>query len=95
MADFFGFEIKRKDQEKQERTRASFVAPMDEDEGIGNVINAGGHYGQYVDINGDKTKSEKELILKYRDISYHTECDAAVEDIVNEAIVSDDDSSPV
>ncbi len=60
MADFFGFEIKRKDQEKQERARASFVAPMDEDEGIGNVINAGGHYGQYVDINGDKTKSEKD-----------------------------------
>lgn len=68
---------------------------MDEDEGIGNVINAGGHFGQYVDINGDQTKSEKDLILKYRDISHHTECDAAVEDIVNEAIVSDDDSSPV
>ena len=95
MADFFGFEIKRKDQEKEDRKRASFVAPMDEDEGIGNVINAGGHYGQYVDINGDKTKSEKELIFKYRDISQHTECDAAVEDIVNEAIVSDDDSAPV
>ena len=95
MADFFGFEIKRKDQEKQERARASFVAPMDEDEGIGNVINAGGHYGQYVDINGDQTKSEKELILKYRDISHQTECDAAVEDIINEAIVSDDESSPV
>ena len=95
MADFFGFEIKKKDQEKDDRTRASFVAPMDEDEGIGNVINAGGHFSQYVDINGDQTKSEKELILKYRDISQHTECDAAVEDIVNEAIVSDDDSSPV
>jgi len=95
LADFFGFEIKKKDQEKDDRTRASFVAPMDEDEGIGNVINAGGHFGQYVDINGDQTKSEKDLILKYRDISHHTECDAAVEDIVNEAIVSDDDSSPV
>ena len=95
MADFFGFEIKRKDQEKEDRKRASFVAPMDEDEGIGNVINAGGHYGQYVDINGDQAKSEKELIYKYRNISQHTECDAAVEDIVNEAIVSDDESAPV
>ncbi len=95
MADFFGFEIKRKDQEKEDRKRASFVAPMDEDEGIGNVINAGGHYGQYVDINGDQAKSEKELIYKYRNISQHTECDAAVEDIVNEAIVSDDASAPV
>jgi hypothetical protein len=95
LADFFGFEIKKKDQEKEDRKRASFVAPMDEDEGIGNVINAGGHYGQYVDINGDQAKSEKEMIFKYRDISQHTECDAAVEDIVNEAIVSDDDSAPV
>jgi hypothetical protein len=95
LADFFGFEIKRKDQEKEDRKRASFVAPMDEDEGIGNVINAGGHYGQYVDINGDQAKSEKELIFKYRNISQHTECDAAVEDIVNEAIVSDDESAPV
>ena len=95
MADFFGFEIKRKDQEKEDRKRASFVAPMDEDEGVGNVINAGGHYGQYVDINGDQAKSEKELIHKYRNISQHTECDAAVEDIVNEAIVSDDASAPV
>ena len=95
MADFFGFEIKRKDQEKEDRKRASFVAPMDEDEGVGNVINAGGHYGQYVDINGDQAKSEKELIFKYRNISQHTECDAAVEDIVNEAIVSDDESAPV
>jgi len=95
LADFFGFEIKKKDQDKEDRKRASFVAPMDEDEGIGNVINAGGHYGQYVDINGDQAKSEKELIFKYRDISQHTECDAAVEDIVNEAIVSDDDSAPV
>lgn len=95
MAELFGFEIKKKDQEKEDRSRASFVAPMDEDEGIGNVINAGGHYGQYVDINGDQAKSEKELIFKYRDISQQTECDAAVEDIVNEAIVSDDDSAPV
>jgi len=95
LADFFGFEIKRKDQEKEDRKRASFVAPMDEDEGVGNVINAGGHYGQYVDINGDQAKSEKELIFKYRNISQHTECDAAVEDIVNEAIVSDDESAPV
>jgi len=95
LAELFGFEIKKKDQEKEDRSRASFVAPMDEDEGIGNVINAGGHYGQYVDINGDQAKSEKELIFKYRDISQQTECDAAVEDIVNEAIVSDDDSAPV
>ena len=93
--NLFGFEIKRKDQEKEDRKRASFVAPMDEDAGVGNVINAGGHYGQYVDINGDSAKNEKELILKYREISQQPECDAAVEDIVSEAIVSDEESAPV
>ena len=95
MAELFGFEIKRKDQEKEDKKRASFVAPMNEDDGIGTVVNAGGHFGQYVDIHGEQAKSDKELIVKYRDISMQPECDAAIEDIVSEAIVSDEDSAPV
>ena len=95
MAELFGFEIKRKDQEKEDKKRASFVAPMNEDDGIGTVVNAGGHFGQYVDIHGEQAKSDKELIVKYRDISMQPECDAAIEDIVSEAIVADQDSAPV
>ena len=91
MADFFGFEIKRKGGE--EPIRPSFVPNTDED-GSG-VIQAGGHFGAYLDLDGDKAKNEIDLILKYRDVATQPECDAAVEDIINEAIVGDHDDTPV
>ncbi len=91
MADFFGFEIKRKSGE--EPIRPSFVPSTDED-GAG-VIQAGGHFGAYVDLDGDKAKSEIDLIYKYRDVATQPECDAAIDDIVNEAIVGDHDDTPV
>ena len=92
MADFFGFEIKRKGQEK-EVPKVSFVPNTDED-GAG-VISTGGHFGAYLDLDGDKAKSEIDLIMKYRDVAAQPECDAAVEDIVNEAIVGDHNDVPV
>ena len=91
MAEFFGFEIKRKTAEKP--SALSFVPKTDED-GAG-VIQAGGHFGAYLDIDGDKAKSEIDLILKYRDIASQPECDAAVEDIVNESIVGNHDGAPL
>jgi hypothetical protein len=91
MADFFGFEIKRKGGE--EPIRPSFVPNTDED-GAG-VIQAGGHFGAYVDLDGDKAKSEIDLIYKYRDVATQPECDAAIDDIINEAIVGDHDDTPV
>ena len=92
MAEFFGFEINRKGQEK-EKPKVSFVPNTDED-GAG-VITTGGHFGAYLDLDGDKAKSEVDLIMKYRDIAAQPECDAAVEDIVNEAIVGDHDDVPI
>lgn len=91
MAELFGFEIKRKLANAKELP--SFVPKTDED-GSG-VIQAGGHFGAYIDMDGDKVKNEVELILKYRDIAAQPECDAAIEDIINESIVGDNDESPV
>ena len=91
MADFFGFEIKRKGSE--EPIRPSFVPNTDED-GSG-VITTGGHFGAYLDLDGDKAKNEVDLIFKYRDIASQPECDAAIEDIINESIVGDNDEAPV
>jgi hypothetical protein len=91
MADFFGFEIKRKGNE--EPIRPSFV-PDTEEDGSG-VIQAGGHFGAYLDLDGDKAKNEVDLIFKYRDIASQPETDAAIEDIVNESIVGDNDEAPV
>mgnify|MGYP001441409187 FL=1 len=75
----FGFEITRKKDKKPERP--SFVTKTDED-GAG-VIQAGGHFGAYLDVDGDKAKTDVDMMLKYRDISSQPECDAAIEDIVN------------
>jgi hypothetical protein len=90
----FGFEIKRKNDEKEDSKRASFVAPSSDD-GEGYIVNAGGYFGSYVDMEGTSARTERDLILKYRDIAQQPECDAAIEDIVNESIISDEDSSPV
>ena len=91
MAEFFGFEINRKGTKGKELP--SFVPKTDED-GSG-VIQAGGHFGAYIDMDGDKVKNEVDLILKYRDIASQPECDAAIEDIINESIVGDHDEAPV
>ncbi len=60
MAELFGFEINRKGQKLPELP--SFVPNTDED-GAG-VIQAGGHFGAYLDLDGDKAKNEIELIYK-------------------------------
>ena len=87
----FGFEIRRKSNKKP--LRPSFV-PKTEEDGAG-IITTGGHFGAYIDVDGDKAKSEVDLIYKYRDIATQPECDAAVEDIVNESIVGDAESAPI
>ena len=89
MAEFFGFEIKR----KEDAPRVSFVPP--DDDGVGQVINAGGHFGAYIDMDGGKAKSENDQILKYRDAASQPEVDAAIEDIVNEAVTAVETENPV
>ena len=92
MAEFFGFEINRKG--SKEPLRPSFVTQTDSDDGAG-VIQAGGHFGAYIDMDGDRAKNDVDLIMKYRDIASQPECDAAIEDIINEAIVADHEDAPV
>jgi len=91
----FGFQIKKKSEsDSEEKRKLSFVPPTEED-GTGEVINAGGYYGSYVDLDGTGVSSDNDLVFKYRDLAQNPECDAAIDDIVNEAIVSDDASAPV
>ena len=84
MAEIFGFEIKRS-QPKQ--NSQSFTAPT-ADDGVQTIM-GGGHFGTYLDQEG-KIHNEADLIRRYREVSMHPECDMAVEDIINEAIVVDD-----
>jgi len=82
----FGFEIKRsKGAEAEDKKKPSIVPPRD-DEGGSYATASGSHYGQYLNLDGDDSKDNYQLIMKYRGNAMHPEVDAAIEDIVNEAI---------
>jgi len=91
MAKLFGFKLPSSDETKSKGV-ISPIAPSDEDKSDFYV--SSGFYGQYVDIEG-VYKSEQDLVRRYREMCLHPECDSAIEDVVNEAIVSDLDDSPV
>ena len=90
MAKLFGFSID--DEEKKSKGIVSPVPPNNED-GADYYLSSG-FYGQYVDIEG-VFRTEFDIIRKYRNMALHPECDTAVEHVVNEAIVSDLNDSPV
>lgn len=84
----FGFEISRANNKKKKQL-PSIVPPLDDD-GAGYVTASGSYYGSFVDLSGDNAKDDKDLIRKYRTLAEHPEVDAAIEDIVNEAISGED-----
>ena len=90
MAKLFGFSI-----DETENKSPSIISPVpkNNEDGVDNYI-ASGFYGQYVDIEG-AYRSEHELIKRYREMALHPEVDKAIEDVVNEAIVTDLYDSPV
>ena len=85
MAELFGFSITR--QKKPADPKQSFTQPQ-VDDGT-TTIAAGGYFGQYLDMEGT-AKTEQDLIRRYREIALHPECDMAIEDIVNEAVVANE-----
>ena len=90
MAKLFGFKIQKDDEQNK-----NVVSPVPQsNEDSSDYYVSSGFYGQYVDIDG-VFKSEYELIKRYREMALHPEVDSAIEDIINEAIVSDQNDSPV
>jgi hypothetical protein len=90
MAKLFGFSIE--DTEPLSPTVVSPVPPNNEDES--DYYLSSGFFGSYVDIEG-VYRTEFDLIKRYREMALHPECDSAIEDIVNEAVVSDTNDSPI
>ena len=90
MAKLFGFSI-----EETQNKSTAIVSPVPKNnaDGVDNYISSG-FYGQYVDIEG-AYRNEHELIKRYREMALHPEVDSAIEDVVNEAIVTDLYDSPV
>ena len=81
MSQLFGFQINRK-----EKGRGQSPVPPNADDGT--AVAAGGYFGTYVETDA-QARNEYDLIKRYRDMSLHPECDSAVDDIVNEFVVSD------
>ncbi len=90
MAKLFGFSID--DSEKKPDSVVSPV-PRSNEDGVDYFVQSG-FYGQYVDIES-VYRTEYDLIKRYREMALHPECDGAIEDVVNEGIVSDLYDSPV
>lgn len=82
--DIFGFTIGKKESKKNEKIQ-SFAQVEHEDGAV--TVASGGAYGTYIDTEG-AIKSESELINRYRDMSLQAEVENAIDDIVNEAIIS-------
>ena len=91
MAELFGFKITRKDTDTGE-SKPSFTLPTPDDGTID--VAGGGFYSSVLDTDG-RTKTDQQLITRYRTISQQPECDAAIEDIVNEGIVANEADMPV
>tara|TARA_B100000965_G_scaffold42232_2_gene31008 strand:+ start:2095 stop:3726 length:1632 start_codon:yes stop_codon:yes gene_type:complete len=92
MAKLFGFSIEGSDDNNLPQGAVSPVPQNEADKSDYYV--SSGFYGQYVDIEG-VFRNEYDLIKRYREMSLHPECDEAIEDVVNEAIVSDLNDTPV
>jgi len=84
----FGFTIARDKSESDQSAQQSFTAPANEDGAL--TIQSAAYYGTYVDLDGT-AKNEVELISRYREMAMQPEIESAIDDIVNEAIVTDDD----
>jgi len=79
--ELFGFEIKRK--------QPPLPSPIPKEQEDGSVVvSEGGAYGTYVDLDGT-VRSDTELINRYREIAQNPEVESAIDEISNEAIISD------
>lgn len=87
MAELFGFEIRRKQEDP-----ISF-APKVTDDGAA-IVAEGGAYGTYVDLDGS-IRTEAELVNKYREMALYPEVDQAIDDIVNEVITQEPEQEVV
>ena len=88
----FGFTIRGNEEEKS-LSKQDIILPSPDDGQ--STIGGGGAYGTY--LNQDySAKNEHDLIKRYREIALFPECESAIDDIINEAIISDsEEGAPI
>jgi len=89
----FGFELKRSKKVEQ-KMLPSIVPPTDAD-AAGYISTGAGAYGQYINLDGDQSKDNAQLIMRYRGVSMNPEVDMAIDEIVSESIVASELESSV
>ncbi len=94
--NLFGFKIGKADEE--EKQLLAFSKP-DDLEGTYDIassygMSAGGAYGTYIDMEGS-AKNEADLINRYRTMVLQPEVDMAIDDIINESIITGRDVPPI
>ena len=89
MAELFGFKFNRI---KDDKGSEKFTPPSMDDGSI--EVAGGGFFSQVLDTDG-RDRTEADLIRRYRDIAQQSEVDSAIEDIINEGIVSNERAQAV
>jgi hypothetical protein len=91
----FGFNLGKKEVTQVEKPeQASFVMPQAAVEDGAITVQSGAYYGTYVDLEGS-VRNELELITRYREMSLHAECEAAIDEIISESITIDTDDGEI
>lgn len=88
MARIFGLEFKRSEDEARLK---SFAEPQYDD---GAIRVAGSVYGTYIDLEGT-IRNETDLVTRYRQLARQPEIDRAMNEIINEAIIVEDNEPVV
>jgi hypothetical protein len=91
----FGFEIKRAKKDDKDKEKLQSIVPPTDADGAGYVTATAGHFGQYINMDGDESKDNHHLVLRYRGVAMHPEVDMAIDEIVNEGISASELSSSV
>ena len=93
--NLFGWQISRKIKGSSKKEKPIPALVPEKDDGAIISTAAGGYYGQYVDVSGGDVKNQNDLIRRYRWAASQPEIDMAINDIIDQAIASGDNSAPI
>lgn len=89
--ELFGYKLGKRKREES-RPAGEVLVPDTYDGSY--ILETGGVFGTFVDFSG-AIRDENAMIQQYRAMSLYPEVDAAIEDIITEAIVLDQDRKPI
>ena len=88
--EFLGYKIKK----AEEALPEVVVSPANTDGATVVDSNMAGYFSASLDLDGT-FKTDNEQIAKYRSVSSYSACDSAIDEIVNEIVVTEDGSSEI